>query len=343
MSTTRATRRRTAKTRARRKVSAGSPQRWHEAVVVDQARLLARPNVERVELGWKERKGRVTSRMAVKIYVIDKKRVVPLEEQFPKWAHVLVPIGKDLFKRRRVPTDVVWHAPAKFIAAPGDFLNPVPGGGMIGVPGRQFGTYACLAANAAGQTFALTAGHVVQGLQGNVVPGAQILQPPAPAAMPPGASPLFGVTTGGFFGNTPQGFLDVALLRLSPQRAATTDTIDNVTVLRQVVPAAVVINNRVPCTKFGAATGRTAAAFSALVSSMMIGGIPVTNVLEFVGVPGGIFAAAGDSGALVVSAIPGTLPVVIGILFAATDPTPDAPAGRGYVIPFERIPALRPF
>jgi hypothetical protein len=137
---------------------------------------------------------------------------------------------------------------------------------------------------------------------------------------PGGTDPLFAVSAGGFFGNAPAsgGYLDFALLNINPARAATSTPLDNGPLLRQVMPAAFVVNNQIPMTKFGAATGRTAAAFSAPVSAIFIGGFTVTNVLEFKGIPGPSVAAPGDSGALAVSAAAGSVGTIIGILFAAT-------------------------
>lgn len=320
------------------------PVRWEDAVIADYARLSALPNVERVALGWKERNGKVTARMAVKIYVAEKKAILAEEEHHPKTTPVLVAIGRGLFRRRIVPTDIVWNAPARFIAAPGDFLNPAPSGAMIGIPGRQAGTYACVVQNDSGQIAALTAAHVVQKLPGKIITGIQVFQPPAaPPAMPAGSSPLFGRTLGGFFGITPKGFVDVAVLELLGARSATTDALDGLQVERQVMPSSVVINSRVPCSKFGAATGRTFGIFATRVASMVVNGVPVTDVLEFKGLDGQLFAAEGDSGALVLSDLPNNPSFVIGVLFAATLPTPDAPGGRGFVIPFERLEGLRPF
>src|SRR5215471_11559570 len=126
--------------------------------------LSCMPNVERVELGWKERDGKITGRMAVKIYVLEKKADIADGERIPKTARVLVPAGKGIYKMRRIPTDVVWHAPAEFLAAPmpspGDFLNPAPGGASIGVPPEFPGSFGCLVVDRQGRTFAITAGHV---------------------------------------------------------------------------------------------------------------------------------------------------------------------------------------
>src|SRR5467141_1406472 len=187
---------------------------WHEAVITEYLKLMAWPNVERVALGWKERGGKVTRRMSVKIYVTKKTTRLRKEEALPRWTKVLVPIGDGLYKTQRVPTDVVWHAPAKFCAAPGDFLNPVAGGALLGVPGSEAGTFACMVMNQAGQQFALTAGHVILQSPGIVGSGVAVIQPPtSPPNMPPGTSSLLGRTTTGFFGNGPDGFVDFALIQ----------------------------------------------------------------------------------------------------------------------------------
>jgi hypothetical protein len=279
----------------------------------------------------------------------EKKTETPPHELLPRSAKVLVPIGQGVYKMRRIPTDVVWHAPATFLATafppPGDFFDPVPGGVALGVPAREAGTYTCLVANQQGTTFAMTAGHVVQKFQGRITGGIQVLQPPTPPpAMPPGADPVFAMTVDGFFGNAPSGsgFLDFALLEINPTRSAVSDPLDGGPLARQVMPLAFVVNNRIPMTKFGAATGRTAAVFSSAVTAIVIQGVTVTKVLEFKGIPGPLLAAGGDSGALAVSAASESLGAIIGILIAATSPSPDAPAGRGYVVPFERLSGIRP-
>ncbi len=322
--------------------------RWHEAVIAEYERLKAWPNVERVAIGWKEREGRVTARLAVKIYVAEKKGAPSKEEVLPKWTTILVPVGKGMYRSRRVPTDVIWHAPAVFCATPGaqgptEFLNPIPSGGMVGLPGQVPGTFACMTVNAAGQQFALTAGHVVQAFQGAIGASIQVHQPPSPPpTMPPGTSTLMGATVQGFFGGTPQGFLDFVLVRLRVGRTGLTDALDGLPVVRQVLPSAFVINNRIRVTKFGAITGRTSATFATLVGSLVVNGINVTNVLEFHGDPGTAFGANGDSGALVVSEAAGTQGRVIGLLIATAPSTPDSPGGRGFVVPFDRIPGVGP-
>jgi hypothetical protein len=160
--------------------------------------------------------------------------------------------------------------------------------------------------------------------------------------IPPGSTPLFGNTTEGFFGNTAVGFLDYALIQLGAGRACSTDVIDGRVVRRQVLPAAVVMAAPTAATKFGANTGRTDAVFSTRIQSIVIGGVVVTNVLEFKGTSATLFGDNGDSGALVVSRAVQSAGMIIGILIATAPPTPDAPAGRGYVMPFERLPGLIP-
>ncbi len=105
---------------------------WDEAVILDQSRLLSYPNVERVSLGWKERGGSVTRRYSVKIYVREKLGKLGQDASLPKTARVLVPIGKGLYRVRRIPTDVVWHIPAEFCALPTDLLNPLLSGAEMG-------------------------------------------------------------------------------------------------------------------------------------------------------------------------------------------------------------------
>ena len=131
----------------------------------------------------------------------------------------------------------------------------------------------------------MTAGHVIQGFQGQITPGLQVFQPPS---APPAGNPLFAITSAGFFGNVPSGsgFTDFALMDINPARSAMSDPVDHGPLVRQVMPAAFVVNNKVPMTKFGAATERTFGAFSAPVTSIVIGGIVVTKVLEFIGAPG---------------------------------------------------------
>src|SRR5436190_13148843 len=172
--------------------------------------------------------------------------------------------------------------------------------------------------------FALTAGHVVQTFQGRVIPGIQVQQPPVSGPdVPPGASLLFGRTVGGLFGLTPKGFLDVALLHLLGDRAATTDALDGFHVQHQVMPSAAVVNNRIPCTKFGAATGRTFGIFATKVLSMMINGIAVTDVLAFNDLPPHLFAADGDSAAMMLSRAPDAPALIIGLWFPGCPPCHD--------------------
>ena len=335
----------TAKTvRPHRKRVVGA--RWHEAIIVDYHKLLAWPNVERVALGWKERKGKVSSKFSVKIYVPEKKKPNKLNKKdaLPQWTNILLPVGNGLYKTVRVPTDVVWHKPVQFCAAPGDYLNPIGGGAFLGVPGGNVGTYACMVQDQSGQPFALTAGHIVQPFVGAIPKGTAIIQPPTPppGPPPPGSSPLLGRTVTGFFGNEPGGFVDCALLQLDSARAGISTALDGLNSNRQVLPYEYVVNNHIQVTKFGAITGRTGAVVAGRVPLIVIGGVTVTEVYECIGLAGPIFGQQGDSGALVLSTSPGSQACVVGLLFACMPATPDAPTGRGYVFPFERIVGFRP-
>ncbi|MGH9888197.1 MAG: hypothetical protein ACREBE_21875 [bacterium] len=303
---------------------------------------MRRANVEHVELGWKERNGRLTRRMSVKVYVREKRDDLHDHDRLPKSTTVLIPVGAGHYRARRVPVDVVWNAPVRFAHAPPDFLDPVLAGALVGIPGQETGTFACLVSDSAGRVFGVTAGHVVQPFQGEIVAGIGVLQPVSiPPGLPAGKSRTLGATAGGFFGNTPSGFIDFALLKLSSARHVRSEPLDGGPFRRTVLSAATVIDHGVPVTKFGATTGRRRAAFSAPRSSVAIQGIVVFDVLEFRGLDGP-FGAPGDSGSLVVSAATGSEGAVVGLLFAVSDPAPDAPEGRAYVVPFERLTGLRP-
>jgi hypothetical protein len=317
--------------------------RWDDAVIADAEKLLARPNVERVQLGWKERAGRVTQTLAVKVYVTEKADTLDPGEQVPKSTRILVPIGRGLYRSRRVATDVVWTRPATFVVTPGDFLNPVPGGAMIGVSHDFAGTLTCAVRDGAGRLFALTAGHVVQPFQGPIDAGIPVLQPSDPGApVPGGGSPLLGETFAGYFGNTKDGFLDFALVRVGGPRKPVSTPFDGLPVVKQLLAPSAVMSGPTPVTKFGAFTGRTHGVFSARVESMTIEGVQVTRVMEFKGISGPVFGSYGDSGSLVVSEAQGSAGMIVGVLIAVAKPAPDAPHGRGYVVPFQRLPGLMP-
>jgi hypothetical protein len=319
-------------------------QRWHDAIIVDYVTLSALPNVERVALGWKERKGTITARRAVKLYVREKKKV-PSAKALPTYASVLVPIGRGLYQRRRIITDVVWHAETRLTALPTDFCNPVASGCQVaGAGSGEAGTYACIVTDATNRPQGITAGHVVQAFQGTIGPNAPILQPSVPPpGLPPDVSLLLGRTVRGFFGNTPAGFLDFATIALDPQRAGASIALDGARITGQVMSVSTLMSTpSVRVTKFGGVTGRTFAIFSGLPPTVPAGGMVLTKVLEFLGLPGRLFADRGDSGALVVCADPPFAGSIVGLLIASMQPTPDAPAGRGFVVPFERIPGVRP-
>jgi hypothetical protein len=316
---------------------------WQEAVIVDLVKLMAWPGVQRISLGWKERKGKMSSRFCVKIYVTKKKRRPRKVETLPKSTNVLIPIGKGLYKIRRLPTDIVWHAEPTLCSGVTDFLNPTVGGAMLSRPAGEIGSYACMVAASNGSTFALTAGHVLQPVQGTIAQNRPVVQPPNnPPSLPPGETILLGRTKAGFFGNTPNGFLDFCLIELRTGRTGVSTALDGLPISGVVLPPPAVTNGKVHITKFGATTGRTNAEFSAPVQSIVINGINVTKVYEFKGLPGKLFGDKGDSGALVVSIEPGSVGAVVGVLFATAPPTPDAPTGRGFVFPFDRIPNVKP-
>lgn len=332
-------------TARRQKRASSLSTRWHDAVILNYAQFMAWPNVERVGLGWKERGGMLTSRRCVKIYVNAKTKKVVKAERLPLTATVLLPIGKGLYEAKRVPTDVVWHKKIDFCKGTSDFLNPLLSGGLIGIQGSA-GTCACVVRDVAGRLFALTAGHVVMPVPpspGDVAAGMPVLQPPVPPANPqPGVSPLLGRTVGGHFGNRPDGFADFALIELRPGRTAVNQTVDGAPTNGPILPYQFVVNNRIQAAKYGAISGRTEASFGSAPVSIQVDGMTITNIFEFLGLPGKLFGTKGDSGALVVSVSPGSAGAIIGLLFATSPPAPDAPAGRGFVFPFERLSGLRP-
>jgi hypothetical protein len=316
--------------------------RWADIVILDRDSLLQRPNVASVSIGLKERRRKVTGRICVKIYVRTKppKRRIPVAERLPATTRVLLPIGRGLYKMKRVPTDVVWYVTPQFCAAPNDVLNPLAGGAELGLALTNIGSYACMVADAQGQRFALTAGHVISGArQGAVQVNLNVRQPLSGAATP--AQAFLGRTAGGFFGATVEGFLDFALIRLDQHRSGQSIALDGVQHSAAVLSETAVVGQQTNATKFGAATLRTHGVFSRPVPSESIDGVTVTKVYEFKGAPGAPFGGRGDSGSLVVSTDPTTRGAIIGVLFAAMPPTPDAPGGRGFVFPFGRI-RMRP-
>lgn len=315
--------------------------RWDQAVILDYATLMARPDVERIGLGWKETNGKIRRRMSVKIYVRRKVRRPKQSLCLPKWAFILIPTSKDLYRRRRVPTDVIWYRDAEFCALPTEFMDPIKGGAMMAVPGREAGTFACMVQDAAGQPFALTAGHVIQAVAGPVATNVAVKQPAGNKGVPPGSSAIVGRTAGGFFGNLDSGFRDFALIRLNG-RTGSSLPLDGLAGGTGVLDPALVVGSRVSITKFGAVTGRTRASFVTLLPSLVVNGVNATNIFEFVGVGGTLVGQRGDSGALVVSTSPGSAGSIVGLLFATSGPAPDAPFGRAFVFPFNRISGLRP-
>lgn len=315
---------------------------WHKVLVVDSQRFARWPNVRRVHVGWKERKGRVTRRLAVKLYVTKKRSKVPAPERLPRTTQILVPIGRGLYRARRVPTDVVSYAEPRLCANPGDWMDPVRSGAALGIAGEDYGTFTCVVADATGRQFGLTAGHVVTDLPGDV-PACTLVQPTeAGAPAPNGRSWFFGTSAGGYFGNRADGYADYALIKLDPHRSATTAALDGAAIVRVVLPPAAVRASQTPVSKFGAKTGRTTGTFATHVDSIVVEGITPIDVFEFLGDEASPFADHGDSGALVVSTAAASAGKIIGILFAADPPTDGAPGGRGYVVPFARVRGYSP-
>jgi hypothetical protein len=323
--------------------------RWHDAVVVDYGQLIASPNVERIAIGWKEVAGKVTSRRAVRIYVTTKQpEPVSATERLPKTTRVLLPIGKGLYRTVRLPTDVVWHAPAALCTAAADFFNPVLGGALLAGPEQDSGTFACMVLDAQNQRLALTAGHVIQpNVVGHVSAGQAVSQPPTvPAALPPGAMLRVGRTVDGHFGNESGLFRDFALIELE-DRAGRSEPFDNVLSPTSTVLSFAIVSSlakQLTVTKLGASSGRTRAQFVEVTPSVKLGPVTAMSVYQFNGLPetpGPPFAQKGDSGALVISDSPDTRGQIVGLLVGKEDGSEGAPRGRGYVVPFERLGNLR--
>jgi hypothetical protein len=300
---------------------------------------MAYPNVVRLGIGWKERRTVLRPQLSIKVYVKEKRKITPRQGAVPRHAYLLVPIGKDRYRRIKVPTDVVWHAPPKLCVQPGSLLNPVLGGAMIAAVAGEIGTFGGMVVDNAGRSFALTAGHVVRAVPGPVQTAVVIAQPPPSIPVPPGMSALWGRTAGGAFGNTSQGFVDFALIRLTT-RPGVSQTLDGRTAAGATLPLSS-INTRIAVTKFGAISERTFGTFAGILPSVPVQGLSATRVIEILGQPGRPFGVEGDSGALIISMDPPTAGSVVGILFATAPPDSGAPGGRGFVVPFERLGAIR--
>src|ERR1035437_991678 len=118
----------TTKTRKRARPAGRAPkrpvERWHEAVIADYATLRHWPGVQRIGLGLKEVKGRLTRRYCVKIYVPRKGDLPNQAELLPARARVLLPAGRGMFKTRWAPTDVVTASNIVLCAA-NQLLDPI--------------------------------------------------------------------------------------------------------------------------------------------------------------------------------------------------------------------------
>jgi hypothetical protein len=318
-------------------------KRWHEAIIADYALLRQWPGVERVALGIKEVKGRLTGRNCVKIYVRNKgARLAHPSHKLPAKARVLLPVKRGIFKSRWLPTDVVNAGTVSLSAAASDFFNPILTGAEIGPSGgMERGTHACMVRDTASNLLCLTAGHVVSSSAGDVPPDLPVNQPLNPPPGIPQGDIFLGETVAGFVGNQPLiGFVDWATIRLQPPRTGVNTAWDpRLTFTRRVLSMKEVVNGHPSVEKLGGATQFTTGGFSARIPELTFTGGVARDVLEFKGDGPGPIAQKGDSGALVVSRSAGSAGAVVGILFAVQDP-PEEPGGRAYVFPLERLQNL---
>lgn len=327
----------TAKKRTRK--AAASPTRWHRAVIVDYTRLRAFPGVVSVGLGMKERGAKLTRRQSVKIYVREKPAALHADRHLPKKAHVLVPVGRGLYRSRWLPTDVV-ELPS-IVRAAGNHgrLDPVASGaeiGLVAVNGGP-GTFGCVVRVGAALRL-LTAGHVVLDHDGEIPANIEVYQPQPQF---PREDFLLGATAAGFVGNdvASGGYVDAALITpANGGRTATNVAWDpRVGSLAGFLTLAAVQDGKVPVHKVGARTGYTLGEFS-VVHPHLVDDKTATdyhNVIEFLvsdAEPAGVLGERGDSGAVLVSRAPARAGMIAGLLFAVS---PDG--RRGFAVPFDRL------
>jgi hypothetical protein len=307
----------------------------HKLIIAEYLHLRAHPGVVSVGIGRKETKRKLTGRLCVKIYVQKKyrKRTLPHDE-LPKSTTILVPIGRGLYRSRRVPTDIIEMSDVVFANSP-TLLHPVvPSGSQIGFVSAIAGFGTCGAVvrhRSTGEVVTITAGHVVADPgTNNISPNRLVYQPQPPAHR---ETFVFARTRGGFIGDNLQagGFVDIALL--ANVRNATNATWDSqIPAPVGVMSTTQVVSQRIGIVKVGASTLRTVGAFSAFHASLEPRpGLLLRNVLEFVN-HGTVLGDRGDSGALVLSSAPNQSGFLIGVLFATS---PDKE--RILVIPWERI------
>lgn len=330
---------------ARAKTARARPS-WEQAVIADYPRLRAFPGVLSVSIGLKEVKGALTKRIAVKVYVAEKRQELPAGQLLPKSTIVLIPGKGNTYVARRAPVDVVEVRGVKLIANAADLLDPALVGAQIGFPlgAGGAGTLGCWVRKT-GLTEAcfLTAGHVLGAGEGPVGAGQTVFQPQPP--FPPTANEfdhlIVGDTTEGFIGNdiTADGFLDYAAVQVrSGGRSPSNSAIDpSMPPLAAHLSIQAIRNAQVSIRKCGARTGCTDGRFSAFHQHFTDpSGKIFNNVLEFVTASAGqAIGDEGDSGSVVASTSPGSIGAVVGLLFAVSlDLT------RGFVVPFERLAGL---
>lgn len=311
--------------------------RWADAVVVDRETLLAKPGVMAVGIGFKERGGRVTRRIAVKIYVARKRRKVSDFHRLPKSTLISVPGRGKRPRRLRVPTDVVRLAPVALCVTPTDLLTPAPSGAYLW--GTAPGTCTCRVRDASGATLGLSVAHLFGDNVGDVAANRRVRQPRyVPPGLPAGTTTSLGLTTGGHYGNVNDAFVDYVLFTVDP-RGATSVPLDGLSAPAGVMSSAS-ITGTLRVTKYGATTLRTYGELVTHVPSVDVNGLVVLNVYEFRSSDANAFADLGDSGALVVSTQPGSAGRVVGPLFAVSK-VGTAAGWRAFVFPFDRIPGIQ--
>jgi hypothetical protein len=301
--------------------------RWADAVVVDREKLSAVPGVVAVAVGFKERGGRVTRRVAVKIYVTRKRAKVAKAQRVPKSTLVVVPGRGQRTRRLRVPTDVIRLAPIELCAGPSDVWTPVPGGAYLWGTGP--GTFACRVRDAHGNTRGLSVSHLFVNASGALAANRPVSQP---------RDADLGVTTTGHYGNVNGAFVDYALFTIDPRNASSVP-LDGLSAPAGVMPASA-ITGTLAVTKYGATTLRTSGQLVTHLPAVVVNGLVVLNVYEFRSTDASAFADLGDSGALVGSTQPGSVGRVVGLLFAVSKVGTEA-EWRAYVFPFDRIPGIQ--
>jgi hypothetical protein len=293
-------------------------QRWHGAIIADYAQLRHWPGVEYLGIGFKQVAGKLTRRRSVVIYVSDKGAFAEAD-RLPAKAKVLLPVGKEMYMARWLPTDVIKAHRASFAA------GSVCAGADVGSNGEA-ATLGCLvqvSGDSSGAVFGLTAGHLFLTPPGQVNAGLVVTQP----APPDPSSARLGVTTSqpqGIAGNTVAGYVDWALVTHDDDRVVDPNTaVDPSFTFSKQILTEDELGSAGPLTvdKLGApppvGTGRRTGQFRAKLPSVPVGGVNCSQVWEFAN-PGGIMGAKGDSGALVVSRSGSTSGAVIGIVFGVS-------------------------